>query len=439
MPQIDPKERVSEGVNRARLSQEARRSVGPAIVFGLGLVLMAGILLWFAHQIEPSFGKKTHEVRFAVNNVFGVFEGFDEVRYRGVPAGTIEKIERDGDQPVLVAKIESQYGPIYRNAQAELRPQTPLNDMYLDITNPGTPNAGEATSSDTLPENQTTTMVTVPDVLDTFGKSEQQNLYTLLDQLGNGTADGGKRLQQAFVELLPFLKAAHTLTQQIDYRRAAMKRVIHNTALLTTELGNRDDQLKNLVAQGSATFGALHDESGNLDATLAELGPTFTQIRSTLDSVNGVVDDVDTGLKSLYPVADRLGPALGDIRALNDTLGPAVRDLRHPVQHLVPLAQNLLPASVDLNDSFKSLLPQIPTVNKVFRDAASCQNGVIGFFQWNSSLAKFGDSLSLVPRGNLGWGFPEPGVPGEPLRQYDGRSCTPGPIQSHVATLKDMH
>jgi phospholipid/cholesterol/gamma-HCH transport system substrate-binding protein len=410
------------------------------VVFAVGLVVAALISVWFFNKISPSFGKSQREVKVEVSTVFGVFEGFDEVRFRGVRAGTIEKIERDGAQPVLDVKIEKQYGPIYQNARAELRPVTPLNDIYLDIVDPGTPDAGEVTTDQPLDVSRTTTSVGVPDVVDALGADEQRNLHILLDELGNGTADGGQSLRQAFVELEPFLEAAGRLTHQIAIRKETTKRLIHNAGILTGALGERETQLRDLIGSGSQVFATLQARNPELDSTLAQLGPTFNQITDALVALDGGISDIDAGVMSLYPVADRLGPGLAAARNLNSALGPAITRLRPTVTRLMPLVQALQPASQHLDTSFSYLQPQLPVIDRVFKDLADCEKGVVGFFQWNvSTLGKYGDQNGLVPRGNLAFGIPALGAPGEPLREFEQDTCVPGPIPRGVVTDKDTH
>ena len=232
-----------------------------------------------------------------------------------MPAGTIEAVQRDGTQLVILARIRSQYGPVYRNARAEVRPITPLNDVYLDITDPGTPSAGRAVAGQPLPQSQTTTSVTVPDVLDGLTSDARQNAYRLLDNLGNGLSDGGLKLRQAFVQLGPFLQDAGTLTRAVALHQTETEDLIHDAAVLTATLATRQAQLKRLVATGAATFGTLQQSSGDLNATLTQLAPTVEQLNSTLVSVRSVLGTVNGGLTRLIPVANELPGGLHDLRA----------------------------------------------------------------------------------------------------------------------------
>jgi hypothetical protein len=85
------------------------------------------------------------------------------------------------------------------------------------------------------------------------------------------------------------------------------------------------------------------------------------------------------------------------------------------------------------------LAPQVDTVDKVTTDLALCKTGVQNFFQWNASMAKFGDIRGPIPRGNLVLGGSSSSVipdPGEVANQ----GCTPGKlIGGRVPRPEDMH
>jgi ABC-type transporter Mla subunit MlaD len=432
MSMVDPRERLTEGVTRERLKMEGKRSIKPTLFFGAGLVVALLIAAFLVTHISQTFGHKTRTVRFAAPTAFGIFEGFDDVRYRGVPAGTISKIERHGTQIVLVAKIRKSFGPIFKDARAELRPITPLNDEYLDIVDQGHASAGQADPDVPLPPSQFKASVSVPEVFDTFKADERVAFNKLLDQLGNGTADRGEALRAAFVQLVPFLQGAGKLTQQVAIRRQATKRLIHNTSILTDELGKRQTQLRTLVKSGAVTLGTLQQGSGDLDKTLKELGPTFTELRASLASVRGVVDDVDTGLRSLNPVADRLPGGLGSVRKLNRDLVPTLRSLRTGLPPMTEFVTSLTKVFRNLTGASVALQPQVPVVNKVTRDLVTCERGIIGFMHWNASLTKFGDYIAPVPRGNLAIGVPSISSR-SPLREPH-KGSTPGTPERGVIT-----
>lgn len=433
----DPRDRITRGLNTARLRIETKRALPaiPALLVGVAMTLVGGALLF--SQLTPTLFKSTREVRFAITDAYGILENVDEVRYRGVPAGTIKEIERDGTRLVLRVGVRDDF-PVYRNARAELRPETPLNDMYLDIVEPGTPQAGELGGDDIVAESRTDTSIKINDVLNTLRSTERTRLTQLLDNLGNGMKDGGMGLRAAVRSFMPFVANAGKITDALGRRENLTKRLVHNAGVLTEALGERETEIRDLVRNGSATLGTLQEGSADLDATLRELPPTVGSVQSSFRAVSGVLGDVDRAVADLNPVADDLPEALSAVRGLDKALAPAVQRLQKPVRDLVPFAVSLRPFSGDLDATATALSPQLGSIDKVTKSVALCEEAIVHFFQWNASLSKFGDARAPIPRGNLAVGTPDLGVPGATKRR-PVENCAGGEtIRGTVATEGDQ-
>lgn len=434
---IDSRDRMTEGMNRARLHLEVSRALPslPVILVGFVFFVLGGLLIF--SQLTPTLFKSTRELRVAIDDAYGVLEGVDDVRYRGVPAGTIKKIERDGTQLVLRVSLRKDY-PVYEDARAELRPQTPLNDQYLDIVDPGTRGAGELTADEVLPESRTEVNVKINDVLNTLRSNERTRLALLLDNLGNGLEDGGEGLKAGLEVFVPFLQNARQITDEVARRDRLTRRLVANSGELMTELGRREREIRTLVRDGSATLGTLQEGSSDLNATLAELPPTVGQVRTSFTALNGVLGDVDRVVGDLGPVADQLPSALRSVRKLTAELGPAAKELQKPVTRLAPFALALRPVVADLDATAAQLVRDVPSIDYITKSIAACEKGIIGFFQWNSSLTKFGDVRGPVPRGTLAVETPDAGIAGVPRRKPK-RNCAGGTtLQGRVPTEKDL-
>jgi virulence factor Mce-like protein len=435
---IDVRESRTEHLNRARLSLELRRAARSGIWFLASLVAAGAILYVVLGNIGDTVGASTQTVSFHVHSANDVVAGSDEVRYLGIPVGRIGAVNMTRSGPVITASFNTEYGHIYRNARAVLEPNTALEDMYLDVVSPGTRAAGLAGTGHPLPAGQTDTSVNIDDVLDTFGANTRASLRTLLDNLGNGLADRGASLRQAFVQAVPFVQLAGRLSSQLAERAPLVRQLVHNAAVLTRYLGENQTALRRLIGSGSATLTALADSSSALSQTLAQLPPTLSDLRSSMQSVSGVVGSLDTAVRSLYPVADQLPGSLRAVRRLSSSASPAVRALQAPVQKLVPLARYLVPLASNLSATVDRLLPQMPALNKLSGDLAGCRAGVQGFFEWNPSLAKYGDQRGQSPRGNVAVGAQSSGVIGDPFEQAEP-ACTPGTAVNGVETAAAEH
>lgn len=432
----DPRDRLTTGVTRGRLALEGRRSLPyiPTLVLAIVATLVGGALLF--SQLTNTLFKGTEEYRFAVDDAYGVLAKVDDVRYRGVPAGTITEVEREGVQPVLRISVRDDY-PIYKDVVAELRPETPLNDQYLDIVDPGTPSAGRLSGDDVVAPTQTSANVKINDVLNTLQANERTRLAQLLDNLGNGLEDGGDELRLAVETFTPFVRSASVLAEQLAQRERATKRLVSNAATLTSALGEREKEIRTLVREGSATLGALQEGSADLDATLRALPGTTRAVNSSFTAVNRVLDDVDTAIADLDPLAEKLPASLRTVRRLQGALDPAVTRLGRPVERLVPFAQALRPIARGLSGTVDALAPQTGTFDKTTRSVALCEAAVKGFFQWNASLSKFGDARGPIPRGNLAVQAPDLGLGDLPKRK-PAENCAGGiTIDGRVPTTQD--
>jgi ABC-type transporter Mla subunit MlaD len=436
---IEVRDYRTEKMNRARLTLELKRALRSRILVAIALVAGGLIALHIARNIGSSLGLSTQTVSFRVNDATDVVAQSDEVRFLGIPAGRITSVTMNGSQPVITASFNSQYGHIYRNAVAVVRPNTALEDMYLDVINPGTPSAGLASSSHPLAASQVDTSVNLDNVLNVFNADARASLRSLLNNMGNGLADRGASLREGFVQAVPFVAVAGRLSQQLADRATLVRKLVHNSAILTADLGANQSSLRQLIGAGSATVVTLQNNAANFNNTLAALPPTLTDLHSSLASVSGVLPDVNTAVRSLYPLAGQLPRSLTAVRRLSAAASPAINALQTPVRKLVPLVQHLVPLSRNLSLTVGRLLPQIPALDKLTGDLAGCPSGVQGFFEWNPSLAKYGDVRGQSPRGNVAFGAQSSGTLTDPFEQAE-KACTPGmPLAGTVATTASEH
>src|SRR5439155_11155896 len=157
---------------------------------------------------------------------------------------------RDG-RPVLTATIDKapSGARIYRDARLRLRPQTPLEDMALDVESRGHRSAGELRRDDVLAAERTRTPVFIGDVLNVFSEDARTHLRQLIGELARGLPDGGAQLRSAFAAVTPWLEAQATLTRTLAARRGITRRLVHNLRALLGELGSRDRALVSLVSR----------------------------------------------------------------------------------------------------------------------------------------------------------------------------------------------
>lgn len=437
---IDVTERINERVNRARLALEMRRGAKPLAVYLLGILLALGCAFYVAKNVSKTVYTPTREVAFEVENASSVLGGGrQDVRFKGVDAGKITKVELRDGHAVIHTKIYKDVGPIYRDATATLRPNSALEDMFIDITDRGTAKAGPLGAADVVPKSQTKTAAQVEDVLSAFDPDTRTHLATTLRDLGGGLGERGDDLKRAFVALVPFVEGANRLASQLARRADLTKQLVHNTSQLTGALGQRESLLRRLVSNGGTTLRTLEERDASLDATLVEFPKTLAAIDSSFAAVSGVLPSLDTALDELGPAAARLPDGLAAVRSLSVTARPAVRALRSPVRRLRPLANTLRPVTDQLDAALAALRPQTRAIDHVTRTTKSCAVAIQAFFQWTASLTKFDDETSGPGgRGDLNLGLDSSGANSDP-NVYKPASCAPGePIGGRPGTGGDQ-
>jgi phospholipid/cholesterol/gamma-HCH transport system substrate-binding protein len=431
------RDRVTDRVSASTLKLELKRAIRPLIASLIGLAVAVAAGEYMLSHINGGIGS-THTMHFEVADATGVVPGRAEVRFYGIAAGIISDARLQNGHSVLTATVADKFGPVYRNAVAELRPNTALQDMYLDIVNRGTPSAGVAPDGYVIPLDQTTSPTNLADVLNTFQPDVRAQLYNLVDQLGNGLAGHGQDLRHAFALLAPFLHIAGNIGQQLAIRAQDTKQLIHTAASLSGVLASRSTQLRTTITNGTTALEALATEGGSaLRQTIGGFPPALRNAQAIMTAINGIEPNLTSALTNLTPVANELPSGLNNLKALADSANPAVSKLQTPVANLVPLAQQLRPLSSALAATMRQLSPQTGDLNQITTPAANCITQIDEFINWDASMGKWYDSRGHFTRGNANFGFYSAPVGGLPNEHFDyGTQCSGATPLGGVPTPK---
>jgi virulence factor Mce-like protein len=388
-------------MNTDRLKLELRRSRRPAMqyLFLIGVAIFCGTII-LKNQFYDRFWQDKFEFKAAFADVKGVTPGVQRVKIAGVQAGVVSKSEiRDG-RAVLTIKLDKKYGPIYHDAKLRLRPLTPLQDMYVTIENRGHAASGVIGKQDVLSAARTESPVDISRVLNNFNDSTRTRLQVLLDQFGRGLDDRGASLRAAFGQLVPFLTAAQRTATIVADRRAQTARLVHNLSRLTGALGRRDRAVASLVREGEATLASLASADRELGATIGEIPPTLSVLRSSFATLREAEGELDPAISSLKPVAARLSTGLAALRTFGQDATPALAALRPALHDIKPLAADLRPTSESLAAALGALRPQAPQYDRLTKQIPPCFEQIGNFFNDTLSVLKFEDAYGTYPRGD---------------------------------------
>jgi virulence factor Mce-like protein len=338
---------------------------------GVILVILAVLVTYFGFTKAIPF-QHHFEIKAQFSDAGNLRKG-SFVRIGGVNVGKVTGIDPLGhDQTGALAtlRIDDNGRPIHKDATLRIRPNIFLEgNTFVDVK-PGTPSAPTLGDGDTIAARQTSSYVSIGQILTALQADDRRNLQVLLQELSKGLSDGGALgynrsiqywkdafqgsaiVNDATTGILP-----HDLSNYLKYSGA-----------VAGALDANPEALKNFITDFNTTAAAFAREQSNLQQTVAELPRTLRAAQPALAALNAsfpplrrLVVDFRPAVRSSGPALDASLPFVRQARALVSR--PELRGLVADLRPLVPDLARLSNASVPLYQQV--------------RLASSCQNEVI--------------------------------------------------------------
>jgi phospholipid/cholesterol/gamma-HCH transport system substrate-binding protein len=284
----------------------------------------------------------------------------------GIKVGEVTGVKLDNGNAVVSMEVDNKYAPlIHDDSSLLLRPKTGLNDMVVEV-DPGTQASPQVKEGSTIPLASTQPPVNPDEFLASLDADTQQFLKLLL---ANGAEaldpDKGRdvKLSNALRRLDPFARDIARISGALAVRRQNVARSIHNFQLISTELGNRDQDLVDFVDSSNAALAAFAREQASIRGAVQELPSTLKVTRGALESADALALQSGPALKKLLPGSRATGAALRALRPLfQQTAGPIQNQIRpftkqvaSPVTHVAQISQGLGVATPGLKTGFTDL------------------------------------------------------------------------------------
>ncbi len=316
------------------------------------------------------------------------------VQVAGVDIGELSKVNLVNGRAVVTMRLRRKYTPIYRNASALLRPKTGLNDMVLELT-PGDKKAGKAPAGWTIPVGQTQSNVNFDEVLSSLDGDTRDYLQLLVAAGGQGLGGEGKNLSATLKRFEPTGKYLAELNGALAQRDVNIRRSVHNFRLLAETLGDKDDQLAQLVDSSNRVFKAFANQDVRLRQSLQLLPGTLSETNTTLGKVDRMARVLGPTLGDLRPAARALGPALRQTRPFLRQTTPVIRDQLRPfARDALPVIRQLRPAARDLAVITPKLTTSFKVINELLNELAYNPPGKEeGFLFWTAWANHAGNAV----------------------------------------------
>lgn len=308
----------------------------------------------------------------------------------GIKVGEVSSVNLENGHAVVGMAIDNKYAPlIHDNASLLLRPKTGLNDMVVEV-DPGTQASPQIKENSAVPLASTQPQVNPDEILASLDADTQQFLKLLLAN-GAEALDPAKgrdvKLSNALRRLDPFARDISRISGALATRRQNIANSIHNFQLVSTELGNRDQDVVNFVDSSNAVLASFAKEQASIRSAVQQLPGTLKETKGALKSANSLALQSGPALKKLIPGAQATGPALRALRPFfQETAGPIQNQIRpftqqiaSPVQHVAQIGQGLGVATPGLKTGFTRLNDGL---NSLAYNPPGTAEGYLFFVPW---------------------------------------------------------
>ncbi|MEA2663749.1 MAG: phospholipid/cholesterol/gamma-HCH transport system substrate-binding protein, partial [Candidatus Eremiobacteraeota bacterium] len=368
-----------------------------AISFFVVLSIACGAYIQSHQRLRTPF-QDSYEVRIEMPTSQSLTSGKNQpVNVAGVRVGDVVRTSlREGRAIVTLSIDRGELPAVYRDARAQLRPNTPLKDMQIELF-PGRRAAGKLGEGGTVAVARTTVPVDSDDFTAALDADTRAYFQALVAASERGLRGRGRDLRAALRALGPTTEQLRQLGDGLAGRRRQLARLVHNLALLSRAAAAKDRELGTVVRAGATTLRAIAGQDAALRDSVSELPGTLSAARSSLVNATALADEVGPTLRALDPTARRLPRALRAADPLLRRFEPLVRTrLRPLVREAGPLVADLSPAIANL----RFLSPHLKTsfavfdyvANELAHNPAGSEEGYLFWLAWfahnaNSALS----------------------------------------------------
>jgi virulence factor Mce-like protein len=271
-------------------------------------VLVAGVLWWLFDRMT------TTKITAYFDRSVGIYQGSD-VRILGVPVGSVDSVEPQGEQVKVVMSVDRKYDVPADAKAAQITPSV-VSDRYIQLT-PVYTGGPKMARNATIPRDRTVTPV------------EVDQLYKSITELSDALGPNGANAQGAVNDLVRTSAAnlagngealANSLTQlsraarYLSDARGDIFDTVKNLQSFVTMLAQNDSQVRQFNTQLADLSGFLAGERQNLGEALNLLSIGLGDVARFIDDNRGLIADnaqaLTTLTKTLADKRDDLAAAL---------------------------------------------------------------------------------------------------------------------------------
>jgi phospholipid/cholesterol/gamma-HCH transport system substrate-binding protein len=257
------------------------------------------------------------------------------VKVGGAPVGSVESIgvTEDGRAEVAFRIDDEDYAPLRRGTEAVVT-QTSLSGIanrFIDL-HLGPHGAAEIEDGGRIEAADTRAAVELDQVFQIFDEDTRRAVGDFLEGSATAVEGRGKELRRGVHYLNPALSTGSRLFEELSRDDALLERFVVDSSELVTALARRREDLRGVVSNLGATFGALGGQQDALAESIALLPPFTRRANTTFVNLRAALDDVDPLVNAAKPAVRRLGPFLDQARRFARDGEPTIADLSRTIR-----------------------------------------------------------------------------------------------------------
>lgn len=291
------------------LDKKTSIDLAKLLTFMIVTTLATGVLVVIIGNLSfaPSSDYKAEFV-----DATGVVKG-DDVRIAGVKVGSVKKIEVVDRTRALVTFSVLDDSPITRSTNASIRYRNLVGQRYLSLTQ-DIGDTDRLSEGDTIPVSQTSPALDLTVLFNGF-----KPLFQALspDDINKLSYEIVQVFQGEGGTLEGLLASTASVTNTLAERDQVIGALIDNLNEVLDHLGDRDDQLSQLIINFKTFVGGLKKDRGAILDSLDQISELSVQ---TADLVSGIRDPFVEDIKQLRRFA-------GNVNRNKDELDRALQVL----------------------------------------------------------------------------------------------------------------
>jgi phospholipid/cholesterol/gamma-HCH transport system substrate-binding protein len=273
-------------------------------------------------------GGSGYQLKLDFSDASGLVTG-NQVMIGPATVGSVQSIglSPNGAAQVTIS-LESAAAPVRIGTQAKIYENSlsGIADHYVTLY-PAPQSAPSIPSGGTIPEQYTTSEVSLDQVFDSLNTPTREGLRGFIEGEAASIQGKASEAHQTLQYLAPALTSTSDVTQELTRDEPAFDGLLVEGAQAMTQLASRAQELTQLISSGDQATGAIASQSQNLETALSLLPGALNRTTTTYAGLRATLNSLDPVVNASKPASRQLKPFAIELRQLSEASIPTLAEL----------------------------------------------------------------------------------------------------------------